>query len=244
MNRAAEMRGKGAETWENVEVSRLVGHVPPKASHMSTDLPLLTARDLECRRGRRRLFSGVSLSVSAGRALLISGRNGSGKTTLLRTLCGLTRPETGEIAWRGHSIRARRDEYNAELLYLGHANALKDDLTAEENLANAMAIGGGQVSSDVRRALVDLGLEACARLPAKSLSQGQRRRVALARMWLSRSRPLWVLDEPFVALDAESTENLRQLLESHLQGGGALVFTTHQEIAIAPDRLQRLQLGA
>jgi heme exporter protein A len=181
--------------------------------------------------------------VSAGSALLVSGRNGSGKTTLLRTLCGLTRPETGDITWRGHSIRARRDEYNAELLYLGHVNALKDDLTAEENLANAMAIGGGEAPGDVRRALVDLGLEACARLPSKSLSQGQRRRVALVRMWLSRARPLWVLDEPFVALDAESTENLRRLLESHLQGGGALVFTTHQEIAIAPDRLQRLQLG-
>ena len=159
---------------------------------MSSDHPLLSARDLECRRGRRRLFSGLSLAVAPGHALLVSGRNGSGKTTLLRALCGLTRPENGEIAWRGHSIRARRDEYNAELLYLGHANALKDDLTAEETLANAMAIGGGEAVADVRGALVELGLEACARLPAKSLSQGQRRRVALARMWLSRSPlPLW-----------------------------------------------------
>jgi heme exporter protein A len=210
----------------------------------AASLPLLIARDLECRRGRRRLFQGISLGVEAGRALLVTGRNGSGKTTLLRTLCGLTRPESGDITWRGQSIRSCRDEYNADLLYLGHANALKDDLTAEENLANAMCIGGGEAAGDARRALADLGLEACARLPAKSLSQGQRRRVALARLWLSRSRPLWVLDEPFVALDVESTENLRKLLESHLDGGGALVFTTHQEINIAPDRLQHLLLGA
>lgn len=211
---------------------------------MSLQPPLLSASDLECRRGRRRLFHGVSLALGPGRALLVAGRNGSGKTTLLRALCGLTRPERGEIAWRGRSIRSHRDEYNAELLYLGHANALKDDLTAEENLVNAMAIGGGEGGGDARRALADLGLEACAGLPAKSLSQGQRRRVALARLWLSRARPLWVLDEPFVALDAESAETLRLLLERHLDDGGALVFTTHQEIILAPDRLQHLRLGA
>jgi heme exporter protein A len=206
--------------------------------------PLLSAADLECRRGRRRLFQGLSLKLEAGRALLVTGRNGSGKTTLLRTLCGLTRPEKGEVSWRGQAIRGHRDEYNAELLYLGHANALKDDLSALENLAGALAIDGGVRAEDAQRTLAELGLMACANLPAKALSQGQRRRVALARLWLSRARALWILDEPFVALDVESTEILRQLLEAHLHGGGALVFTTHQEIAIAPDRIQRLALDA
>ena len=206
--------------------------------------PLITATSLACRRGRRTLFKDVGLELRAGGALLVGGRNGSGKTTLLRTLCGLTQPEAGRVEWRGRPIGERRDEYHAELLYLGHANALKDDLTAEENLAASQGLAAAVSPDDVRRTLTDLGLAACARLPARALSQGQRRRVALARLWLARERPLWILDEPFVALDSEATQTLRCLLEAHLDVGGVLVFTTHQEVTIAPDRLQRLALDS
>ena len=177
--------------------------------------------------------------------LQVSGRNGSGKSTLLRTLCGLTRPESGAVAWRGAPIRASRDAFNAELLYLGHAASLKDDLSAIENLVAALELGGNAEGvPDAAITLNELGLASCAALPARLLSQGQRRRVALARLWLCRSVPLWVLDEPFVALDTEAAEMLRQLLAAHLQNDGILVLTTHQEVDVAPDRTQRLLLGA
>ena len=207
--------------------------------------PHLSATDLGCRRGRRRLFADLNLRLGAGQLLQVSGRNGSGKSTLLRALCGLTRPESGVVAWRNAPVRANRDAFNAELLYLGHAAALKDDLTAIENLVASLDMAGHPVAvPDAMRVLDELGLASCAALPAKLLSQGQRRRVALARLWLCHSVPLWVLDEPFVALDAEATEMLRQLLATHLQNDGILVLTTHQEVDVAPDRTQRLLLGA
>ena len=209
---------------------------------MPTD-PLLTAHDLECRRGRRRLFCNLAFGLGAGQMLQVSGRNGSGKSTLLRSLCGLTRPERGEVTWRGVPIRANRDAFNAELMYLGHAGALKDDLSAHENLLAALDVAGRACSAEAAaRVLDELGLAACAALPAKLLSQGQRRRVALARLWLSRDTPLWVLDEPFVALDADASEALCRLLAAHLESAGILVLTTHQEINLAPERTQHLRL--
>jgi len=211
---------------------------------MPTD-PLLTAHELECRRGRRRLFHGLAFALGAGQMLQVSGRNGSGKSTLLRSLCGLTRPERGEVHWRGLPIRANRDAYNAELMYLGHAGALKDDFCARENLLAALDVAGRACSAAAAGTVLEqLGLAACATLPAKLLSQGQRRRVALARLWLSRDTPLWVLDEPFVALDADATEALRRLLAAHLENAGILVLTTHQEINVAPERTQHLRLDA
>lgn len=211
---------------------------------MPTD-PLLSALELECRRGRRRLFSDLAFDLGAGQMLQVSGRNGSGKSTLLRSLCGLTRPERGEVAWRGLPIRANRDAFNAELLYLGHAAALKDDLSARENLLAALDVAGrASTAQAAARVLEELGLASCAALPAKLLSQGQRRRVALARLWLGRDTPLWVLDEPFVALDADATEALRTLLAAHLENAGILVLTTHQEINVAPERTQHLRLDA
>jgi heme exporter protein A len=205
----------------------------------------LSARNLDCRRGRRRLFSDLSIDLKAGQMLFVSGRNGSGKSTLLRTLCGLTRPESGAVSWRGNPIDRQRDAFHAELVYVGHAPALKDDLSALENLVASLEVAGTAASApSPREVLVALGLESCADLPAKVLSQGQRRRVALARLWLSRKASLWVLDEPFVALDAEATESLRRLLAAHVEAGGILVLTTHQEIDVAPERTQRLRLDS
>jgi heme exporter protein A len=160
-------------------------------------------------------------------------------------LCGLTRPDHGEIDWDGRSIASVRDEFNAALTYIGHTNALKDDLDPVENLEAALDIAGrARPAGAAREALVRLGLEACLGLPAKLLSQGQKRRVTLARLWLSAASPLWVLDEPFVALDSESTEHLRLLLAAHLERDGILVLTTHQEIDVAPQRMERLRLDA
>ena len=207
--------------------------------------PLLTAQDLDCRRGRRYLFRDLAFSLGAGQMLQVAGRNGSGKSTLLRSLCGLTRLERGVIAWRGVSIGAGRDAFNAELAYLGHAGALKEELSAHENLLAALDVAGRPCTAqDAARVLDELGLAACAALPARLLSQGQRRRVALARLWLSGSASLWVLDEPFVALDAEASEALRRVLAAHLDNAGVLVLTTHQMIDVAPARTQYLWLDA
>jgi heme exporter protein A len=148
---------------------------------------LLEARGLECTRGERRLFAALSLALHAGELLRIGGVNGSGKTSLLRMLCGLLPPTEGEVLWRGERISELRDEYSRELLYIGHTSALKDDLTAVENLRVAAALAGRPVdAAGASQALARLGLAASTRLPTRVLSQGQRRRVALARLLLRR----------------------------------------------------------
>jgi heme exporter protein A len=187
----------------------------------------LEARQLACVRGRRRLFSDVNIGLSAGCALRVAGANGSGKSTLLRMLCGLVSPESGSVQWRGADIRSAR----GQLLYLGHEPAIKDDLSAVENLVAAAALEGSPVSmAEARGALAGLigvGEHAC-----RLLSEGQRKRVALARLHLGRDKRLWVLDEPFSALDAPAVKALTATLDAHLADGGMLVYTTHQDIAL------------
>jgi heme exporter protein A len=195
---------------------------------------MLEAAGLECVRGSRVLFSGVDLSLAPGALLRVTGANGRGKTTLLRALCGLFLPTAGEVHWKGENIRALREEFWSQLLYLGHDNALKDDLTAEENLAFSCGIGGLAVSGDeVRAALARFGLAGLERLPARALSQGQRRRAALARLAVATALPLWILDEPFAALDAAGIGLVQSLAGEHLARGGMVVLTTHQEARIA-----------
>src|SRR5690606_15384840 len=158
------------------------------------------ATDLACLKGDRLLFRGLGLALEAGRMLRVAGPNGVGKTSLLRILCGLAMPEHGIVRWRGKDIRRTREDFHAELLYLGHALALNDLLTPLENLRFAIHSGGDAVSETACiEALTRIGLGAQLDLPAKVLSQGQRRRVGLARLFVSRARPLWVLDEPFTA---------------------------------------------
>lgn len=204
----------------------------------------LEARSLECRRGDRTLFSGLDVALDAGEALRLAGRNGSGKTSLLRMLCGLTQPEQGEVLWCGQNIRRHREEFNSALLYLGHAAAVKDELLAWENLAMSSAIGGRKLDEDEAcDALELIGLGAALDLPARALSQGQRKRVALARLPLAQDRPLWVLDEPFTALDSAAVQALCETLDRHLSRGGMLIYTTHQEITLQARRHLRLDLG-
>ena len=205
---------------------------------------MLEATDLRCVRGNRALFSSLSFSLRGGELLRIAGVNGSGKTSLLRILCGLLTPAEGEVRWRGENIRALGEEYFRELLYVGHANAVKDELTPAENLTVACTLAGMSINStQVGDALLRLGLAGYEDLPVKVLSQGQRRRVALARLALSAVLPLWIVDEPFIALDADAVEEVQALIAEHLARGAAVVLTTHQEVEITAVLKQRIVLG-
>jgi heme exporter protein A len=194
---------------------------------------MLAAHQLAASRGDTTLFSGLDFTLAPGTLLRVTGANGSGKTSLLRALCGLLMPSAGEVHWNGENVRALREEYWKHLAYIGHANALKDDLTAAENLAFSCALAGLPAPAPrIRAALESLGLAGREKLPAKALSQGQRRRAALARLALAESQPIWILDEPLAALDAAAMEQVRSLATGHLARGGMVVLTTHQDTRI------------
>ncbi|MDD5328596.1 MAG: cytochrome c biogenesis heme-transporting ATPase CcmA [Sulfuricella sp.] len=203
---------------------------------------MLEGKDLTCVRGERTLFSHLDFVLREGELLLVQGANGSGKTSLLRMACGLLAPEFGEISWRGEKIGAARETYHAEMIYFGHAPAVKEDLSAFENLDLACRLAGAPAGrDDVKGALGHLGLGHCLDLPAKSLSQGQRRRVALARLLLTRAR-LWILDEPLTALDQAALQLVQSLLGEHLSKGGMVMLTTHQPVAIPGVEPKTVQL--
>jgi heme exporter protein A len=195
----------------------------------------LELRGLACVRGRRRLFAGLDAALPAGTLLQVQGENGAGKTSLLRMLCGLLAPAEGSVLWDGVPIAAQRDDFHRALVYVGHAAALKDDLSAIENLQAACALAGlATTPAAARAALAEAGLRGREHLPARQLSQGQRRRVALARLKLADAAPLWVLDEPFNALDSAATVWLLGLIGAQLARGGMVVLTSHQSVAIDP----------
>ena len=202
---------------------------------------------LACTRGDRLLFEALDFELGAGEALRVAGANGSGKTSLLRLLCGLALPAEGEVRWKGISIQGQREVFGRSLIYCGHASGVKEDLTAWENVAISARLAGKNCSrNDACRALDQLGLLDVADLSASALSQGQRKRVGLARLahWeIAPTARLLILDEPFTALDATSVTTLSRLLEQHLAQGSMLVYTTHQDIALQAARLHRLDLG-
>lgn len=206
---------------------------------------MLEVRQVTCVRGDRPLFSGADFRLEDGEALYVSGPNGAGKTSLLRLLCGLAAPAEGEICWGGEPIRRLSEDFYSELLYLGHAAALKDDLTAGENLRTAAEISGRRLSrADAASALQRMGLKGREDLPARALSQGQRRRVNLARLLLPNAPKLWVLDEPFTALDVRAVAQLRDIVASHVKGGGIAVFTTHQDVQFPDITLRHAAIDA
>ena len=204
---------------------------------------MLEVSNLACVRGERTLFSGLSFTVEPGTLLRVAGPNGSGKTSLLRIVCGLVLQAEGEVRWKGKSTRSLREEFWQDLNYIGHLNALKDDLTGLENIVMGAALSGRSVTHDAAlAALTDLGIPECAGLPSRVLSQGQRRRIALARLIVSRSTPLWVLDEPFPGLDAAAVDLISATIAQHVVEGGSVLLTTHQEVAIDVAQ-QRIDLG-
>lgn len=205
---------------------------------------MLEATDLTCERGDRILFSGLSFALRDGEILQVNGPNGSGKTTLLRALCGLMTPSAGDIKWRDKTIKALGEEFLGELTYLGHLNGIKDDLTGLENLLINSRLTGSPVAPEAAMdALQRLGLVGFEDLPTKLLSQGQKRRVALSRLVTSRAR-LWILDEPYTALDVAAVKTLQGIIGDHVSAGGMAVITTHQEVSIDNVPVRHLHLAA
>ena len=199
----------------------------PAATTASSPLPSLRLVDVACRRGERLLFTGLHETLAAGELLWLRGGNGRGKTSLLRLVAGLSTPERGQILWGDATTRGNA-RFAVELVYIAHANALKDDLTAAESLAFLARVHGRDASPGaLRAALVRLGLAGRERTPTRSLSQGLRRRVALARLALETAPALWVLDEPFDALDVAGTAVLHALLAAHRARGGSVLLTSH-----------------
>ena len=201
---------------------------------------MLKAQSITCVRGDRLLFQDLNLQVHPGEACQIQGGNGVGKTTLLRILCGLSLPESGEVFWNAASIREDPGKFQSDLVYIGHSNGIKLDLTPKENLAFALTLHSGAPDVSIDEALDRVGLSGSQHLLCRVLSAGQRRRVAIARLYLSRA-PLWVLDEPLGAIDAAGVEAIENVIETHLGQGGMTVFTTHQPLRLKQSAIHTVQ---
>jgi|SRR5882724_2675585 len=204
---------------------------------------MLEAIDLGCTRGDRRLFTGLNFSLGRGELIELRGANGSGKTSLLRIICGLASPAEGEVRWQGKSIRSLGEEYSGSVAYLAHQNGVKDELSAIENLRIACGVSGNALSrSEAQAILGSVGLARQQNLPARSLSAGQKRRVALARLVASPAS-VWILDEVLTSLDDAAIQFSRRFIGDHLSNGGLAIIATHQELALTANRVQRIELS-
>ncbi len=193
-------------------------------------------------RGDRRLFRDVSFALSSGTLLQLTGANGSGKTSLLRILCGLLSPASGEVRWQGKRIKSLGEEYARDVTYIGHRHGIKEELTPLENLRISSALAGCEVKRVAARAALDrLGLLSRENLPARFLSEGQRRRAALARL-LTCNTSLWLLDEVLASLDHSAQTLVEALIGEHLERGGIAIVSTHQKIDIQTKSMHRLEL--
>ena len=207
------------------------GTAQTSATPTAGQFPALQVRGVACRRGGATLFAPLNFELNAGELLFVRGRNGQGKTTLLRAICGLTEPASGDIRFHGDSIRAMDDTRRMALLYIGHRDALKEELTPLENLQLHLGLRGmGNADEDrLLDALEASGLGERVDMPVRYLSQGQRRRAALARLLVSQAT-LWVLDEPLAALDTDAVAWMAKQINEHLEGGGMVICTSHQPI--------------
>jgi heme exporter protein A len=203
---------------------------------------MLTVQGVHLWRGDRHVLRGVSFAAEAGKCVLLTGKNGAGKTTLIRAIAGLLDPEEGQVFWRGMPARASRDEFHAQLAYLGHEPPLKGDLSAHENLAYSIGIRRAVTRAEIDAALTRTGAIGFADRPVRTLSAGQRRRVALAGVLLSNA-VLWLLDEPTTNLDAEGQALVRELIGEHLARAGLVVAAVHHSLPLPVDQLVTLELG-
>jgi heme exporter protein A len=208
---------------------------------MLPDGALLEAREINCWRGERHILRDVSFSVRSGEFLKLTGPNGVGKTTLIRIVCGLLPAENGTVEWRGKVVRSTNDEYHVEMAYLGHLNSLKADLTARENLRFLAGLRQALTDADIDGALDRVGILSRGDLPARSLSAGQKRRLALARLLLSGAT-LWVLDEPVTNLDTAGISLVEELITEHVAKGGLALSAAHQRLLDEAPFLRRLEL--
>ncbi|OOF49617.1 cytochrome c biogenesis heme-transporting ATPase CcmA [Rodentibacter trehalosifermentans] len=194
------------------------------------DAHSLSIKNLACRRGERMLFRALLQEFKSGDFVQVEGHNGIGKTSLLRILAGLAQPLEGEVYWDGEPITKQREMYHQHLLYLGHLSGVKPELTAWENLQFYQRISQATTGEEALWAVLEkVGLVGREDLPAAQLSAGQQRRIALARLWLSRTA-LWILDEPFTAIDKKGVEILTALFDEHTQQGGIVLLTSHQDV--------------
>ena len=204
---------------------------------------MLEVINLTCVRGTRRLFKELSFSAASGELVELRGPNGSGKTSLLRILCGLAMPAAGEVRWNGTGIRSLGEEYFGAVAYLGHQNAVKDELTAIENLRISSAVCGYALDKrEAQEILKRVGLTQQQNLPARVLSAGQRRRLGMTRLLTSKAR-LWILDEVLTSLDDAAMNLSREFISEHLKQDGMAIVATHQDLGLAAPRFQRLQLS-
>ncbi len=205
---------------------------------------MLEVTNLGCIRGDRRLFRDLNFSLSPGSFLQIQGPNGSGKTSLLRMICGLLEPAEGEIRWQGANIRSLGEEYYAAITYIGHRNGVKDELTAAENLRASSGLAGIDLTSEEAFLILPkVGLKGRESLPARLLSQGQRRRLALSRLLVCNT-VLWILDEVLTSLDTNAIALIKSIVERHLENGGMAIIATHQELNLSAGSFQRLELAS
>lgn len=203
--------------------------------------PRLDVRAVHLWRGEKHLLRGISFTLKRGELLQVVGPNGVGKTSLLRCTTGLLPTESGEITWRGQPLNECRDEFHHSLAYLAHTNALKSDLTAMENLRYGAALKRTIPKADLEQALTRVQIPHCADLPARALSAGQKRRLAIARILLADA-PLWVLDEPITNLDAAGISLFEQCMSDHLANGGMILSAAHQFLLQGHSKVRTLEL--